>query len=121
MKLKMRNILEKETGITLMVLVITIIVLLIIASIGIRMATGSMSNVRENKELSELNMVQHAVLERYTKSKVTDNSSILPGTAINISEAQNIATQIGVTLLDTANYYELNKARVKRFRYYRYR
>lgn len=117
----MKEILKKEMGITLTSLVITVIIMLIIASIGVSQMIVSMDNSKDSKDLAELDMIQHAALERYTKYKITKNSSILPGTEININEVQNIATQLGVTLLDTGNYYELNKTRVKRFGSYKYR
>ena len=71
---------SKNKGITLIALVITIIVLLIIAGITI---TGSITGVDEantNKLLTELDMVQHAVLERYTKYSLTKDEDLLVGT-----------------------------------------
>lgn len=71
---------SENKGITLIALTITIVILLIIAGITI---TGSITGVDEsktNKLLTELDMVQHAVLERYTKYSLTKDEDLLVGT-----------------------------------------
>ena len=59
-------------------LIITIIVLLIIASISIGSALNSHETAAKNKLLTEVGMVQHAALERYTK-QVTIGNEDFPG------------------------------------------
>ena len=60
-----------QKGVTLIVLVITIIVLIIIAGISIGTGISGMKQAKENKLLTELGMVNHAALERYTKVSLT--------------------------------------------------
>ncbi len=64
------NIRENK-GITLVSLTITIILLLIISGISITGTVLSIKETTENKQISEINMIQHAILERYTKSQLT--------------------------------------------------
>lgn len=88
---------KHEQGITMVVLVITIIVLVILASVSIMGATASQNQAKENIALSELQMVQHAALERYTKANLTGED--YPGTVyptINQvkSDVSSIASEI---------------------------
>lgn len=62
---------RKNKGVTLISLVITVIVLTIIASVGTYSGISALKNAKENKLISELQMVQHAVLENYTKYLTT--------------------------------------------------
>lgn len=105
--------LRKNEGITIITLVITIIVLLIISGISI---TGTIRGHKETEEatqISELNMIQHAILERYTKAQLTKET--LPGTDIEKSQVQTIIDEInsisgeGITLKGT-EYKELSVA-----------
>lgn len=105
---------KQNQGITLIALVVTIILLLIITSVSIKGAKISKKEARDNVLLSELNMVQHAVLERETKVLMTGES--YPGVPYDtVTEAQ---TAVGseITLQDTSinsktgksNYYLLD-------------
>lgn len=88
-KNKISTIIENSTnGITLIVLVITIVVLLIITGVSITGTIRGKDETEEAKLFSELNMVQHAILERYTKAQITKET--LPGTTMLISEVQLI-------------------------------
>lgn len=83
---------RKNKGITLIALVITIVILLIISGISI---TGTITNQKEaeaSKQISELTIIQHAILERYTKAQLT--KEVLPGTAIQKSEVETIISEI---------------------------
>ena len=79
MNLKNKKSIEKnQKGVTMIALIITIIVLLIIASISIGSALDSHETAAKNKLLTEVGMVQHAALERYTK-QVTIGNEDFPG------------------------------------------
>lgn len=83
-----------ENGVTMLVLVITIIVLLILAGVSINFALQDTSFSLERKQLSELKMVSHAVYEQYTKYKQTGTEDFLVGTDnfsddVTISEDMN--------------------------------
>lgn len=83
---------RKEQGITLMVLVITIILLLIISGISITGTLRGHEETEEASEISELNMIQHAILERYTKAQLTKED--LPGTEIDKDDVKRIIDEI---------------------------
>lgn len=83
---------NSANGITLVVLVITIVVLIIIAGVSITGSLKGKDETEEAKLFSELNMVQHAILEKYTKAQITN--STLPGTTMSMSEVQLIIDDI---------------------------
>ena len=83
---------RKKKGITLVALVITIVLLLIIAGISI---TGTIRGEKQTKEsvaVSELNMVQHAILERKTKAQLTKEE--LPGQSVTSTQIQQVIDEI---------------------------
>lgn len=71
---------RNEKGVTIVALIVTIIVLLIIAGITIGNGMEGAEVAEDNKLLTELNMVQHAVLQRYTKVSLTKQD--VPGDKI---------------------------------------
>lgn len=85
---------RKNNGITLVVLVITIIFILIIAGISIGGTLKEHEKANDIAHISELNMVQHAILERYTKTKLTQDS--LPGSDVSVSDVQSIVNEINL-------------------------
>lgn len=118
MKKETRNKISNQTGVTLIALVITIIVLIIIAGISIGTGISGIKQARENKLLTELGMMNHAVLERYTKASLTGET--YPGVKITeaglnlnavISEMVNQSGQ-NITRKDNndENYYYLTNA-----------
>ena len=102
--------LRDNKGITLIALTITIIVLLIIAGITISGGRESVKMSQSNKLLAELDMVQHACLERYAEYKLTKNENLLIGTQIEYSVAKTLANQMGYTddFPEEGTFYELN-------------
>ena len=72
------KIVKNNKGITMIALVVTIIVLLILASVSIGGSITSQNEAKENILITELNMVEHAALERYTKVSITGEK--YPGT-----------------------------------------
>lgn len=109
------NIRENK-GITLVALVITIILLLIISGISITGVIRGNKEAKESKLFSELNMVQHAILERYTKAQLTKEE--LPGIEINnIEEVKTIINEMDseITLKGKENEYKkLNKEELEK-------
>ena len=83
---------RKNRGITLTTLVITVVLLLIISGISITGTLRGHEKTEETLQISELNMIQHAILERYTKAQLTKET--LPGTQIDIIEVQSIIDEI---------------------------
>lgn len=110
------NNMKKKDGITIVALVITIVVLLIMSGIGINIGMESMKSVQDSKLVSELEMVQHAILEQYIKYKTTKDESHLLGLKMEITAVKQIANEIGVNLVEipetqnNSDYYRLDKA-----------
>lgn len=106
---------KEEKGITIVSLVITVILLLILSVVGINMGISGINSVKDSKLNAELEMVQHAVLEQYTKYKTTKNSVYLVGTKITKEEVSNFANEMGITLVNipdtysNKDYYKLDK------------
>ena len=98
--------LKENKGVTLVALIVTVIVLLILSGIGMYYGIDSIKTANNNALKSEVIMVQHAVLERYSQYKLTRNNEILVGTPAN-SEAASLASQMEVTLKG-GTYYKLN-------------
>lgn len=83
---------KNEKGITLVVLVIMVALLLIISGISITGGIRGQDTTKESVQFSELNMIQHAILERYTKAQLTKET--LPGKNISLSEVQKVIDEI---------------------------
>lgn len=103
---------KNTKGITLIALVITIIVLLIIAGISIKGTIMIKDETKENIQISSLEMLQHAILERYTKAQLTIEE--LPGTPLELSEVQEIIKEINLKsgeniTLKGIEYYEITQ------------
>lgn len=108
--------LRKQEGITMVSLIITIIIVMILAGIGVSVGTNSMKSSKDSKFTSELLMVQHAVLEQYTKYQTVKDINILVGNKMELTEVQNIAQTLGITLVSipenysNKDYYKLDKS-----------
>ena len=115
----MNNIVKSQKGITLMALVVTIIILLIIAGIGIGEIAGNGGDINQTEDvmaLSELKKIQQAVLETYIKYKQLGNEYVLIGNEIDNNTAQGELSAIGLELKTNGSqqgaeyaYYELDK------------
>lgn len=80
---------ENNRGVTLIALAITIIVLLIISGITITAGSYNAEKAKDNKLLSEVVMVQNAVLQRKTKAELINGhypGQKLTEIGINIDE-----------------------------------
>ncbi len=102
---------RNNKGVTLVSLVVTIIVLLIIASISIVGGIQGADTAADNKLLTELDMVQHAVLQRYTKYSLTKDKDLLVGTKVNsLPNPTEITWQVKNPQNDEEKYYELGSS-----------
>lgn len=86
--------LRKNEGITLVTLVTTIIILLIISGISIMGTIKGQKETEDATQISELNIIQHAILERYTKAQLTKEN--LPGTDISKEEVKKTIDEINL-------------------------
>ena len=93
----MKNTVKSQNGITLIALVVTIIVLMILAGIGIGELSNNNEDVAQTKNtmaLSELSKVQQVVIENYLKYEQLKNDSFL--------------TKFGKKIEDETEYNEIN-------------
>ena len=84
--------LRKNKGITMVALVITIIILLILAGISVTGVIRGIDETNESTQISQLEMVQHALLERKTKAQFTKEE--LPGTEISEEDLEKVLNEI---------------------------
>ena len=85
----MKNTVKSQKGITLVALVVTVIVLLILAGIGIGELSNNNEDITQTKDtmsLAELNKVQQVVIENYLKYMQMKNEHILTGVGQKIDE-----------------------------------
>lgn len=99
MKNSNRKVINNAKGITLLALVITMIVLLILAGITIHIGVNGIEESKEDTMLSELGIVQNAVLQRKTKADITNEK--YPGETI---------IEANINLEKTIEYMNHNKA-----------
>lgn len=104
--------LRKNKGITMVALVITIIILLILAGISVTGVIRGIDETNESRAISQLEMVQHALLERKTKADITkEELEELPGTTVDPTELRNLITEIKIELRgNEEDYKELSTA-----------
>ena len=88
----LKQLLQTNTGVTMIALIVTIIILIIIATIAIKGGTNTREDTKGQIQKSELEIVQHVILERYTKAQLTKET--LPGTKISFNDANAIIEQI---------------------------
>ena len=100
---------KTQKGITLVSLIITIIILLIISSIGINFGINGINSTKDSKLEAELNMVQHAILEQYTKYKTTKDMVYLVGNKVSEEQLRQITEELEITLVNIPDTYS-NKA-----------
>ena len=107
---------KQNSGITIITLVITVIIILLLCGITIGMGMNILPRSEDAKLISELNMVQHAILEQYTKFKTVKDTTLLLGNKVESTEVEKIATELGITLVtipanySNQDYYQLDKA-----------
>lgn len=98
--------LKSTKGITLTLLAITVVVMTIIAGIIVYNGVSDIQQAKENKALSEIQMVQHAVFEAYTKYSKTKDVTFLAGEKAEESEVAELASTLGVTLVTIPENYD---------------
>ncbi len=90
---------KNNKGITLIALIITIVVLLIIAGISISGGITGIEESNDNRAMTELEKVQHAITQRYSKFELTKDTSLIVGTKID--DLPTIPTPTGETKAPT--------------------
>lgn len=130
---KGENKMKSNRGITLIALAITIIILIILASVGTYSGISALRNSKENAQISEIGMVQQAVVESYTKYEMVKDMNenaaeqYLIGQQMNYSDVQDIVDEINskrasteekVTLKVSADYGNVEGTTEKQPEYY---
>ncbi len=102
---------SNQKGVTLVALAVTMIVLVIIAGVGISTGISGHKKSNDAKLVTELEMVQHAVLEQYVKYKATKDEDCLIGSEVPKETIYKMANELGVMLDKPSDtYYKLNKS-----------
>lgn len=91
---KGENIMKNQKGITLIALVVTIIILLIIASVATYTGINSIQDSKNQSYISEVKMLQQVVLENYTKYLTTKDEKYLRGEPLNYSNMKDLVSNI---------------------------
>lgn len=77
------QMMKKETGITMIILAITIVILGIVSAIIISYSVVGTRETKDKKLLTNLQTVQHAVYERGEQYKVSNDTSLLIGSPMS--------------------------------------
>ena len=73
---------KNEKGITLIALAVMVIIMIIIATITFYSGVSTIQDSKQKRLKLELETVQHAVLERYTKYQIIKDNNYLVGTKV---------------------------------------
>ena len=85
---------KNQKGITLIALVVTIIVILIIASVSIYTGTSAIQDSKDQANISEIKMLKQVILETYTKYMTTKDVNIIKGEPIYYADVQEVVNDI---------------------------
>ena len=75
----MKSILKDKSGVTLVVLIITVIVLLILTGIIVTSGTGLTESMQRRRQIAMLNLVQTKVKILGEEARFSSNTSALKG------------------------------------------
>ena len=70
---------KEQKGVTLIALIVMIVIIIVIATITTYSGVSTLQDSKEKKMIVELEMIQHAALEIYTKYKTVGIESYLVG------------------------------------------
>lgn len=110
---------KNQKGITLMGLVVTIVLIIILAGIGLGASVNMVDNVGRSQDataVSDLQKIQQAIFEVYTKYMQTKNASLLIGTKMSYNEAKAVEQEFknlenGESISLKQNTYNLDNAK----------
>lgn len=106
---------KNQKGVTLIALVVMIIIILVIATITTYSGVNTLQDSKEKKLIVELEMVQHAALEIYTKYKTVGIESYIVGEELTKEQIPTIyfnflnSTAFLTTAKKDEKYYLLNE------------
>lgn len=91
-----KQMMKNENGVTMIILVVTILLLFILAGVGVTAGIGNMSFVTDDKLEIELGIVRQAVTEQYGKAVAVGKMQV------NASES-DVAFWLGERITDFSN------------------
>ena len=109
--------LKNDKGVTLAMLMVTIIILFIIVAVTIVAGTDSIDQTIESQDISEMLIVQHAMRERYIEYLETNDESLLVGKKEGESYRIVSSNQKLSDLLPNRTYYISIKGNEKKLYY----
>lgn len=115
---------KNNKGVTLIALTVTIIVLMIIASVATYSGIEALRDAKEEAQISEINMMKQAVVENYTKYQTTKDVMYLRGNILKYAEIISVINNLNsksntAVSLRAANYgNDLNELSEKKIEYY---
>ena len=106
--------LKNDKGITLSVLIVTIIVIIIITSISVKSGIDSYKDSQNTHKQSQMRIIQHAMYQIYIEKGQYNSSKSYPGTTVNIDNIpeqfkdktkcylldKNALEEMGITTVD---------------------
>ena len=112
---------NNNKGITLTTLAITIVVLLIIVGITVTSGINGGNTAKDNQAITDLEKVQHAVAQRYSKFKLTNDTNLLVGTSVDLASITDVPDSINwkvcqfsdVSVENVRKYYRINSQNLK--------
>jgi Tfp pilus assembly protein PilE len=99
------NKLKSNSGITLVILAITIVIMLILAGFIIPTGIEQITYSRNKKLLAEVGIVNYALYERYSSYNKTKDPAFLTGEIVPTEVVQQIASSMGITLVTIPDSY----------------
>ena len=116
-KIKIKEVIKNESGVTMIALVIMVIIMLILAGVSLYAGGTSMQDIVERQEQSTLNMIQEIAISQYAKAHALEQTGVLLsestmqpkmyyGTCINTEDLYNsiVRPTGGAVFADTAVY-----------------
>ena len=91
---------SSNKGVTLVALVITIVVMIMVSAITIPVGIDHVNRSKDQKLLSEIEMVNNAIGQRYILYNKTKNVDLLIGTPLELGEVETLASNRGIELVN---------------------
>lgn len=98
---------KNNKGVTLVILIVTIIVLFIIAGVTITGSIDSIDQTIDSQDTSEMLIIQHAIKQRYTEYIETNGKTKLIGTMKYPESAENTDEYYQYELVGEENFEKL--------------
>ena len=105
----MKGTFKNKKGVTLIALIITIVVMLILATIGIRIGINSLSSSKDSVIETNLIMVQQAIMQEEVLNRIANNEVI----GEKVDDVEAVKEDDAINLSPTAIYYIIDQDDLK--------